>query len=506
MGTIELPKNSSVKKAAHKQGAGNAHGFEDNQAIISRIVKEELGKLVEQLAASLPVEIFSHIEKKNGLKEQIGDCISRNYLNLIKVLPADEEIRKHTLTFEELKVFLNSLGGAGKFNTGEIEKTASVRRGIKDLENYVNGQLRQKNDISALVNTDSGCSVVKCVFKDNEQKPKTVTDVKLSINVPDADLISPVLRFQARTKYLIGDIICRHIFDSIVKDPHDDIKEQLGNINVPAEEITARLNIDASPGIEAVRDSGFILAANSLVSILDETKLSFQYLENFQNRRELFIREYEDEEIDGLPDERYQLRLKYCNRDQLIEERGAYDAQMKSFGNEVQHIEDLLEVMYQDSKSVFKVNDFEDLSRKNKSRIKTLIKDKTGEPLYESIPRQWDEISFVRPDNTDDKNPSYQYEKDNIRARLTRMFERIKNMADFLEPVERLAVEDRLSWLEKEYLRFECTINPYHVLPGLLLDLDITSIKRKKITLDSMAKALGEFLCSAAKCFQEASA
>jgi hypothetical protein len=47
-------------------------------------------------------------------------------------------------------------------------------------------------------------------------------------------------------------------------------------------------------------------------------------------------------------------------------------------------------------------------------------------------------------------------------------------------------------------------INPYHIEPGLLLDIDITSIKRKKATLDSMANVLNEFLHGVSKGFQDA--
>jgi hypothetical protein len=47
-------------------------------------------------------------------------------------------------------------------------------------------------------------------------------------------------------------------------------------------------------------------------------------------------------------------------------------------------------------------------------------------------------------------------------------------------------------------------INPYHIQPGLLLDVDITSIKRKKATLDSMANVLNEFLHGVSKGFQDA--
>jgi len=65
-------------------------------------------------------------------------------------------------------------------------------------------------------------------------------------------------------------------------------------------------------------------------------------------------------------------------------------------------------------------------------------------------------------------------------------------------------MEDRLSFLEREYYRFEYMINPYHLQPGLLLDVDITSIKRKKATLDAMANVLNEFLHGVSKGFQDA--
>jgi hypothetical protein len=65
-------------------------------------------------------------------------------------------------------------------------------------------------------------------------------------------------------------------------------------------------------------------------------------------------------------------------------------------------------------------------------------------------------------------------------------------------------MEDRLAFLEREYFRFEYMINPYHLQPGILLDVDITSIKRKKATLDAMANVLNEFLHGVSKGFQDA--
>jgi len=77
-------------------------------------------------------------------------------------------------------------------------------------------------------------------------------------------------------------------------------------------------------------------------------------------------------------------------------------------------------------------------------------------------------------------------------------------MYDYLYPIERRVMEDRLAFLEKEYGKFEYTINPYHLQPGILLDVDITSIKRKKATLDAMANVLNEFLSGVSKGFSDA--
>jgi len=179
---------------------------------------------------------------------------------------------------------------------------------------------------------------------------------------------------------------------------------------------------------------------------------------------------------------------------------------MKSFETEVQHLWDILDVVYNDSKTFWKVNDFEDLARKSKHRVRKLIKEKTGEPLYEDIAKVWDEISFVKAAETEveKSNRTYLWEKDRVRTRIIRMRDRMKRIYDFLYPIERRVMEERLTWLEKEYYRFDYMINPYHIQPGILLDVDITSIKRKKVTLDAMANVLNEFLHGVSKGFQDA--
>jgi hypothetical protein len=258
--------------------------------------------------------------------------------------------------------------------------------------------------------------------------------------------------------------------------------------------------------MENIRSRGFNTAINSITSILDTSKMGYQYIENLKNARELLIREYEDTDAAHLPDERYQIRMRYYDNAQLIEERKAYDVQIKSFETEVLHLWDVLNVIYEDSKSIFKVTDYNDLAKKNKNRIRKVIKEKTGEPLYEDIAKVWDEISFVRAAETEVErmNRTYIYEKDKIRQRIILMRDKLKDMYDYQYPIERRVMEDRLNFLEKEYYRFDYLINPYHIQPGLLLDVDITSIKRKKATLDAMANVLNEFLHGVSKGFQDA--
>jgi len=234
--------------------------------------------------------------------------------------------------------------------------------------------------------------------------------------------------------------------------------------------------------------------------------MGYQYIENLKNARELLIREYEETDTAILPDERYQIRMRYYDNAQLIEERKAYDVQVKSFETEVLHLWDILHMIYEDSKFLTRVTDFADLAKLYKKKVRKNVKEKTGDPLYEDIAKVWDEISFVKPAETEVErmNRTYIYEKDKLRHKIILMRDKMKNMYGYQYPIQRRVMEERLVFLEKEFNRFDYMINPYHIQPGLLLDVDITSIKRKKATLDGMANVLNEFLHGVSKGFQDA--
>jgi hypothetical protein len=583
---MDLPKSPNVFHPEKPSAVGSrnslAQEYRDQQIEVNQLLEEETEKVIHHLTSKLPKDVLERLDVMGGLKEKLYNYFNQNYQNMFNrymVTTEDEMVKKirNYVDKEETKVLarytpkevadlLDAVGGSDKFNTGEIEKSmvnmyghlqGHIQRGVNELESHTNSLLRQKTDTGAFIRGENAYSIVKCAFKDNQVKPKTVTDVKLSINILDSELISPIFHYQVTVEYLIKELISKHITDNIDReieklkdlrldqgqeelsdseivfskmakvenytdDKTDDPKSKRYNqvAKTLFERITdlraeidpanfdqqnVRENIKKIVDIENIRSRGFNTAINSITAILDTSRMGYQYIENLKNARELVIREYEDTDAHQLPDERYQIRLRYYDNAQLIEDRKSYDVQMKSFETEIQHLWDVLEEIYQGKKPFFKVSDYQDLSQKERPRIRK-TKEKSGEPLYEAIAKVWDEISFVKPAETEVErmNRTYLYEKDKLRQKIIIMRERMKEMYDYQYPAERRVMEDRLNFLEREYYRFDYMLNPYHIQPGLLLDVDITSIKRKKATLDSMANVLNEFLHGVSKGFQDA--
>jgi len=587
MGAIDLPKSPNVFHPEKPSAVGSrnslAQEYRDQQTEVNILLEEETNKVIHHLTARLPKDVLERLDVMGGLKEKLYNYFNQNFQNMFNrymVTSEDEMVKKirNYIDKEETKVMtrytpkeiadlLDAVGGADKFNSGEIEKSVvnmyghlqgHIQRGVNELESKTNSILRQKTDTGAFVRGENAYSIVKCAFKDNQVKPKTVTDVKLSVNILDSELISPIFHYQVTVEYLVKDLITKHIIDNIdklvedIKDErlvagHEELTDteviftKLGKVenftddkkedpkakrynyiakalmdritDLRAEidpdafdSLNVRENIKKIIDIENIRNRGFNTAINSITAILDTSRMGYQYIENLKNGREVLIREYEDTDVNNLPDERYQIKMRYFDNAQLYEDRKAYDVQLKSFETEVQHLWDILEVIYQDKKGSSAVEDFDDLAKKKKARIQKLIKEKSGEPMYEDIAKVWDEISFVKPVETEveKSNRTYVFEKNKLRVMIIRMRDRMAKMYDFLYPIQRRVMEERLAWLEKEYFRFDYMINPYHLQPGVLLDVDITSIKRKKYTLDAMANVLNEFLSGVSKGFHDA--
>lgn len=569
---------------------------------VTRLMQEETEKVLLHIKTQLPKEVVERLDVPGGLKDNLLSFFNRSFEDLFDhyLVSSEDDPGKNLHDLQrssprdlqrssprdlqrssprsyvegspsryaprDITELLTGIGGTDKFNTGEIEKSlvnmyghfqGHLQQGINELEDKTNSLLRHRTDTGAFIRGDGSYRVVKCSFRDNPEKPRTVTDLKLSINIPESDLINPIFHYQATAEYLIKDLLSRQIQDSIDKEIEqlrdeltdggledlsdtevllhkldqveeftddnadqekakrysllakgimDRLKGMGAEIEGEYDQLAIRENLRKIIDSENIRDRGFNTAVNSITAILDNARLGFQYIENLKNARELVIREYEDTDTTGLPDERYQLRLRYYDSSQLAEARKAYDAQMKSFVTEVHLVWDIIQVIYEEGKSPFKVCDFKDLTRKTQDRIRKLNKGQAGESPYGNLEKPWDEMSFVRPAETEVEkaNRTYIWEKENIQRRIPLIRSLIQEIYNYDYPVERRSLEDRLNFLETEFKRFEYGINPYHLQPGLVLDMDITSIKRKKLTLDAMSNVLNEFLHDVARGFQDA--
>ncbi len=583
----DLPKSPNVFHPTRPSAVGSRNSLAQEGRVqneeYQRLVEEETEKVIKELQIKLPEEVLNELDVMGGIKQKLYNYFNQNYQNMFNrfITTTEDEMVKKVRNFvdkEESKVLarytpkeiaelLDQIGGADKFNTGEIEKSivnmyghlqGHIQRGLNDLENDTNTLLRQKADVGAFIRGENAYSIVKCSFKDNADKPKTVTDVKLSVNILDSELISPIFQYQATVEYLIKDQISRTIMDLIDREIErfkallvDEGKEELSDGEVMFEKmkrvpnytdddkddeksrrytflaknlmdkieglraeidhkefdpLNLRENLKSIIDMENIRNRGFNTAINSITSILDTSKMGYQYIENLKNARELILREYEDIDPNELPDERYNMRLKYFDQAQLLEDRAAYDKQLEEYKKEIEHAWDVVEMVYQSNKSFFRVNDFEDIAKKMKNRIKRRIKAVTGDPLYEDMKKTWNEIMYIKSGDTDVEklNQTYLYEKTLLKKMLRRSLDKIQKIYGFRNPKMRVIMEERIQFLIKQFDEFDYMINPYHLQPGLILDLDITSIKRKKFTLLGMANVLNEFLHGISKGFQDA--
>jgi hypothetical protein len=582
----DLPRSPNVFHPTKPSAVGSRNSLaqegRSQKEEYERLINEEADKVLNTIQTKLPKEVLNELEVMGGLKEKLYNYVNQNYQNMFNryVVTSEDEMVKKIRGFidkeeqkqlarytpKEIAEMLDQIGGADKFNTGEIEKSmvnmyghlqGHIQRGMNDLENETNSLLRQKTDVGAFIRGENAYSIVKCSFKDSASKPKTVSDVKLSINMLDSELISPIFQYQATVEYIIKEQISKTVTEMIDKEIEiyqdqlvDEGKEELSDTELMFEKIkrvpdftdddtenegskrytfmaktlvdkieglraevdpeefdplNIRENIKKIVDMENIRNRGFNTAINNLTSILDTSKMGYQYVENLKGARELILREYEDTDVDLLPDERYSIRLKYYDSAQLIKQRDMYDKQMDAFQQEISHVFDVCEVVYQDSKKMFAITDFDDLSKKTKGKVKK-YKEGSGDPLYEEQEKNWNEIMRIREEDTDVErlNKTYLYEKDLLKKMLKKSSEKVKVTFGYQNPKTRVVIDERLTFLKREFDDFDYLINPYHLNPGLLLDVDITSIKRKKYTLNSMANVLNEFLNGISKGFQDA--
>lgn len=544
------------------------------------ILDETADKVVNSVMQKLPAEVLENLDVMGGIKEKLYNYINQTYVNMFNrytVTMEDEFIKKvrdfvdkeeakglARYTPKEIVEILDKVGGADKFHTGEIEKSivnmyghlqGHIQRGVNDLEVETNAILRQKTDVGAFVRGENAYAILKCVFKDNEYRPKYVYDVKLSINILDSELISPMYHYQTTVETLMKDAIQKHIQDLIdrqVQQFNDELVDQGKNELSAAEKmfekikridnftddekddeksrrytIMAKRFLDKIEGLRAeidveendplnirenikfiideenIRNRGYNTCINSITSILDTSKLGYQVCDNMKNARTCQIREYEDGDKTILPDERYAMKLQFFDQNQLRGLKKEYDKQMAAFSTEIYAAWEVTHAYYESKKRFRSLKDFDDLANrlmnKDWKRQKKLREDDPESVLWNEVGEMYNEESFVEKNNR-----TYEDRIKNLKGKLVYLSEMLKEMHGFQNPVERVILDERISFLEKRFNEFTYLVNPHHIQPGLILDIDITTIKRKQYMLKGMANVLNEFLYSVSKGFADA--
>ncbi len=549
------------------------------------ILNETVDKVLNHISDKLPSEVLEKLDVMSTIKDKLYNYMNQQYQNMFNryMVTMEDELVKKVRNFvdkeetkglarytpKEVSELLDQVGGADKFNTGEIEKSVvnmyghlqgHIQRGVNDLENETNSLLRQKTDVGAFVRGENAYSIAKCTFKNSEFKPKTVYDVKLSVNILDSELISPVVHYQTTVEYLLKEIISKHIMDLIDKEItefKDELvdagKGELSDGEVMFEKIKrvekytdddqedeksrrytilARRFLDKIEGLRAeidpteydalnvrenikkiidnenIRNRGFNTAINALTSILDTSKLGYQVADNMKNSRMATIREYDETNPSELPDERYAITLVYYDQAQLREMQKQYDQQMAAFLEEADQVWAVVNQHYELAKRTFgmklgRIRDFQDYAEKIMKRSWRREKEEYKDDP-ETVP--WYDLGFGRSPDTfvEKSNRTYLAEKGEIQRRIVDTRKILKDMHGFQNPIERVVIEERLNFIERRFNDFNYKINPHHLQPGLLLDVDLTTVKKKQFMLKSMANVLNEFLSSISKGFQDA--
>lgn len=259
-----------------------------------------------------------------------------------------------------------------------------------------------------------------------------------------------------------------------------------------------------------IRTRGWHTAINSITAILDTSRMGYQHIENYKHARRLVIREYEETDLERLPDERYEIQLRYYEARQIREDQAAYSAQLNEFQRQILRLWDVVEEVYKEEKARSGRRDWDDmvlstLERGRPGRRTSWFQTPAEEEGEEKAERVWNEITFVQRKLTslEEMNQTYEQLIQEFEERFRLLRKRLHEIFEMRFPNNRVIIEQRLNFLESEFLRFMSNINPYHVQPGLLLEVAITSIKRKKITIQGMTNVLNEFLSGISKGFSD---
>ena len=277
------PEKPSAVGSRNSLNRDNRNEYEESKLIID----EEVDKVLNHIHAKLPPEVLEKIDVMGGVKSKLHNYFNQNFQNMynryivtmedelgkkVRDLVDKEEYRSlNRYTPREIAEILDKIGGMDKFNTGEVEKSivniyghlqGHIQRGVYELENETNALLRQKTDVGAFVRGENAYAIAKCSFKNNYFKPKTVMDVKLAINILDAEMISPIYHYEVPIETIIKDLISKHVHEMVdqeIKEVNmtlvDEGKEELTDSEIIFEKIKALENYvdDDTPNEQSKR-------------------------------------------------------------------------------------------------------------------------------------------------------------------------------------------------------------------------------------------------------------
>lgn len=246
--------------------------------------------------------------------------------------------------------------------------------------------------------------------------------------------------------------------------------------------LNIRENIKYIIDEENIRNRGYNTCINSITSILDTSKLGYQVCDNMKNARVCRISEYEETDRTILPDERYTIRMAYYDQNQLKEMKKEYDKQVAAFTTEIGMLWDVVHAHYESKKRFRSLQDFDDLCgrlmNKEWKKQKKAYEDDPDSVLWSEIGDMYNESSFVEKNNR-----TYEDRFRNLKNKLTYLKNMLQRIYGFQNPVERVILDERLNFMEKRFNEFTHLVNPHHIQPGLVLDIDVTTIKRKQYIL-----------------------
>ena len=559
-------------------GSRNSLNRDDRNEYLeaATVVEEEIDKILNHVRAKLPPEVLDKLDVMGGVKEKLHNYYNQNLQNMqnrYMVTIEDELLKKYRdlidreefnqlnrYTPRAISEILEKIGGFEQFDTGEIEKSIAnifghlqghLQQGVQELERKTNTMFRQKSDVGSFIRKENAYAVVKCAFKNNPIKPKTVVDVKMAINVLDSELIAPIYHYQRSLQELLRETISQHIhfqIDSRINElnrsrveegqkelsTNETVAEKLNELenylsfeDNPQDEHSKQydyvakrffdsLNEMNTDGLENrayikdhvkrilendnIQNFGFNRIINTLTTILDSSKLGYQCINNYKNARTCIIQEYTSVEKEELPDESFVVRISYYNAEQIHALKEAYDMQAAELQEEIEKAAKVVEKISAEFNARNGRRTYRDISKKVLGETPSFEKDAAG-VNGRGVDSLWHDVSLYRPLDPGNKVHTYREFNNELKKKLGILQNRVYGIYGNNYPKPRRILDERIKFLKEAFQKLSNRINPHHIQQGLILEVDITSVKRKKTTMNAMSNVLNEFLLKVSRGF-----